>query len=96
MIYSIVLLRLFAWSGWGADVKVLQIKALSLVYSTSEFCAQIWHCNGLTCLIDSVLNDAMSIVTGCLRPTPTNCSPIPAGIQPAELCRQGATLSLVH
>ena len=34
--------------------------------------------------------------TGCLRPTPTDHQPILSGIQPAELCRMGATLSLAH
>ena len=32
--------------------------------------------------------------TGCLRPTPTDRLSILLGIQPAELCRLGATLSL--
>ena len=49
-----------------------------------------------TRLIDSVLNDALCIVTGCLRPTPTDYLPILAGIQPAELRRRGATLSLAN
>ena len=48
------------------------------------------------CLIDSVLNDALSIVTGCLRLTPTDNLPVFSGIQPAELRRQGATLSLAN
>jgi len=33
-------------------------------------------------------------VTGCLRPTPVDNLPTLAGIQPAELRRNGATLSL--
>ena len=36
------------------------------------------------------------MVTGCLRPTPTDHLPILSGIQPAELCRMGVTLSLAH
>ena len=47
-------------------------------------------------LIDSVLNNTWRIVTGCLRPTPTGHLPILSGIQPAELCRMGATLSLAY
>ena len=50
----------------------------------------------LTRLIDSVLNDALRIVTGCLRPTPTDHLPVLSGIQPAELRRLGATLSLAY
>ena len=44
----------------------------------------------------SFLNDALRIVTGCLRPTPTNSLPVLSGIQPAELCPQGATLFLAN
>ena len=47
-------------------------------------------------LIDSVLNNALRMVTGCLCPTPTNHLPVLSGIQPAELCQMGATLSLAH
>ena len=43
---------------------------------------------------DPTINDALRIVTGCLRPTPADNLPILAGIQPAELRRSGATLSL--
>ena len=43
-----------------------------------------------------VLNDALRIVTGCLRPTPTDHLPVLSGILPAELHRMGATLSLAH
>ena len=49
-----------------------------------------------TRLIDNVLNDASRMVTGCLRPTPTNHLPVLSGIQPAELRRMGATLSLAY
>ena len=49
-----------------------------------------------TRLIDSVLNDALRIVLGCLRPTATDNLPILSGIQPAELLCQGATLSLAN
>ena len=66
------------------------------MYSTSDYCAQVWCRSAHTRLIDSVLNDAMRIVTGRLRPTPTGYLPILAGIQPADLCRQGATLSLTY
>ena len=38
----------------------------------------------------------MRIATGCLRPTPTDFFVILAGIQPAKLRRQGATLSLAY
>ena len=42
------------------------------------------------------INNALRIVTGCLHPTPADNLPILAGIQPAELCRNGATQSLAR
>ena len=83
-------------SGWGAGAKTLRIATLSLVYSTAKYCAPVWCRSAHTRLIDNVLNDALRIVTGCLRPTPTDHLPILSGIQPAELRRMGATLSLAY
>ena len=92
----VTLLRRLVGSGWGADAKTLRIATLSLVYSTAECCAPVWCRSAHTRLIDSVLNDALRIVTGCLRPTPTDHLPVLSGIQPAELRRLGATLSLAY
>ena len=83
-------------SGWGAGAKTLCIDTLSLVYSTAEYCAPVWCRSAHTRLIDSALNNALRIVTGCLRPTPTDHQPILSGIQPVELRRMGATLSLAY
>ena len=90
------LLRRLVGSGWGAGAKTLRIATLSLVYSTAEYCAPVWCRSAHTRLIDSVLNDALRIVTGCLRPTPTDHLPVLSGIQPAELRRMGATHSLAY
>ena len=79
---------------WGAGSKTLRIATLSLVYLTAEYGAPMWCRSAHTRLIDSVLNDALRIVTGCLSPTPTDHLPILSGIPPAE--RLGATLSLAH
>ena len=94
--WRVTLLRRLAGSGWGAGAKTLRIAILSLVYSTAEYCAPVWFRSAHTRLIDSVLNDALRIVTECLRPTPTDHLPILSGIQPAELRRLGATLSLAY
>jgi len=66
------------------------------VHSTVEYRAPVWCRSAHTCLIDPAINDALRIVTVCLRPTPADNLPILAGIQPAELCSNGATLSLAH
>ena len=81
---------------WGAGAKILRIATLSLVHLTDEYCAPVWCRSAHTRLIDNVLNDALLIVTGCLRPTPTDHLPVLSGIQPAELRRMGATLSLAY
>ena len=86
----VILLRRLVGSGWGAGAKTLRIATLSLVYSAAEYCAPVWCHSAHTRLLDSVLNDALRIVTGCLRPTPTDHLPVLSGIQPAELRRMGA------
>ena len=89
-------LRRLVDSGWGAGAKTLRIATLSLVYSTAEYYAPVWCRSAHTRFIDSVLNDALRIVTGCLCPTPTDHLPVLSGIQPAELRQTGATLSLTY
>ena len=92
----VTLLRRLVDSGWSAGANTLRIATLSLVYSAVEYCAPVWCRNAHTRLIDSVMNDALRMVTGCLRPTPTDHLPVLSGIQPAELRRMGATLSLAY
>ena len=92
----ILLVRRLAGTRWGAGAKTLRTAALSLIYSTAEYCAPAWCRSAHTRLIDSVLNDALRIVTEFLRPTPTDNLPVLSSIQPAELRRQGATLSLAN
>ena len=92
----VALLKRLVGSGWGAGAKTLCISALSLVYSTVEYCAPVWCRSTHIRLIDSTLNDALRIVTGCLRPTPTEDLDVLAGIQPAEPRRLEATLSLAN
>ena len=96
LISRVTLLRRLVGSGWGAGAKTLRIATLSLVYSTAELCAPVWCRSAHPRLIDSVLNDALRIVTGCLRPTQTDHPPVLSGMQPAELRLLGATLSLAH
>ena len=70
----VTLLRRLVGSGWGTGAKTLRIATLSLFYSAAEYCAPVWCLSAHTRLIDSVLNDALRIVTGCLRPTPSHSS----------------------
>jgi len=90
----VALLRRLAGSGWGAGATTLRTATSVLVHSTAAYCAPVWCRSAHTRFIDRAINDALRIVTGCLRPTPADNLPILAGIQPAELRRSGATLSL--
>ena len=65
------------------------------MYSTSEYYAPVWFSSTHACFIDNVL-DVMRTVAGYLCLTPTNLLPILAGIQQAELRRQGATFSQAY
>ena len=88
----VTLLRRLVSSESGVGAKTLCTAALYLVYSTAEYCAPVWCRSTYIRLIDSALNDALHVITGCLRPTPTNYLPIFSGIQSAELRRLGAAI----
>ena len=89
-------MRRLAGSSWGAGATTLRTPTLALVHSTAEYCALVWCRSALTRLIDPTTNDALRIVTRYLRPTRTDNLPNLEGIQPAELRRNGATLSLAR
>ena len=70
--------------------------ALSLIYSTAEYCATGCCRCVHTRLIDSVQNDALQIVIGRLRSTLTQYLSVLSGIQSIELRGQGAILSIAN
>jgi len=90
----VALLRRLAGSSWGAGATTLRTATLALVHSNAKYCAHAWCRSAYTRLIEPTIIDGLRIVTGCLRPTPADNLPILAGIQPAELRRNSATLSL--
>ena len=87
------LLRRLAGSSWGAGAITLRTATLALVHSTAEYCAFVWCRSAHTRLVDRPINDTLRLVTGCLRPTPTDDLYAPAGIQPSQLRRKRTTLS---
>ena len=89
------------WGSLLALVRTLEqqqrrIATFALVHSTAEYWASVWCCSAHTHLIDPAINDVLRTVTGCLCPTPADNLPILTGIQPVELRRNGATLSLAR
>ena len=51
----VALLRRHAGSGCGAGAKKMRISAVSLIYSTAEYCAPVWCRSTPTRPIDSIL-----------------------------------------
>ena len=90
------LLRRLAGSAWGAFPMTLRTGALALVYSTAEYASPVWCRSTHTKKLDTALNDTLRIITGCLRPTPTEFLPVLSGIAPATLCREHHTHRLVN
>ena len=88
--------RRLAGSSWGTGAITLRTATLALVHSTAEYCAPVWCRSALTRLIDNSINDALRLVTECLRPTLTDDLYALAGIQPSELRRKRARLSLAR
>ena len=83
-------------SGWGPEATTLQTATLTLVHSTTEYCAPAWRRSAHTRLFDLAINDDLRTVIRYLRSTLADKLPILAGIQPAELRRKGAMLSLAR
>ena len=94
LISRVALLRRLAGCGWDPGEITLRTATLALIHSTAEYCASVWRRIAHNGVIDPTIKGAMRIVTGCLGPTSADNLPILAGIQPAELRRRGATLSL--
>jgi len=55
----VALLRRLAGSGSGAGATTLRIAILSVVHSTTEYCAPVWCRSAHTRLIDPAINDAL-------------------------------------
>jgi len=90
----VALLRRLAGCAWGAGATTLRTATLALMHSTAEYSAPVWCRSVYTRLNDAAINDALRIVTACLRVRPTPADNLP--IQPAEPRRNGATLSLAR
>ena len=90
------LIRRLAGTTWGASATTLRISTQALVFSAAEYCAPAWCRSPHVKKVDTVINNSLRTITGCLKPTPVSCLPVLAGIAPAGLRREAATLNLAR
>jgi len=62
----------------------------------NEYCVPVWIRNALCKKIDVQLNVAMRTITGTVRSTPNQWLPVLADIDPSEVGRQRASLSIIN
>lgn len=77
---------------WGTKAVNLRIAALGLVYPVAEYCAQVWMNSIHVTKIDTQLNHTMRLITGAIKPTPTEWLPVLSNIAPPHLRRTKALL----
>ena len=79
-------------SNWGASFTTLSTSALALVYATAEYAAPVWSHSRHTIKVNTVLKDALRIISGAISPTPIAMLPVLAGIPPADIRRNHLVL----
>ena len=90
------LIRKLAGTDWGASFTTLRTSVLALVYSAAEYAAPVWSHSCHTKVVDTILNDAMRLISGTLKPTPTVMLPVLSGIPPAAIRRDQQVLKLAE
>ena len=81
-------------SSWNSNASTIRTAALSLVFSTGEFCAPVLSNSSNASKIDPILNEACRVITGCLRPTPLEDIYVLSGIAPPNIRRTDAETKL--
>ena len=76
---------------WGASPSTLRSTALALCYSTAEYACPAWERSAHAKKIDPIINATCRLITGCLRPTSTDCLYILSGIAPPDIRRSAAS-----
>ncbi|XP_072378007.1 uncharacterized protein [Diabrotica undecimpunctata] len=79
-------------TNWGASVDTLRTSMLSLVYSVAEYCAPVWLNSRHVKIVDTQLNIAISMISGCIKTT-LYWLPILSHIPPPILRRQKALIT---
>ena len=79
------LLKRLTSNHWGVDFSTLRSSALALCYSVSEYCSPVWSESHHCYKVDTVLNECLRFVNGCVKSTPTDILPVLCGVEPADI-----------
>ena len=71
----VALVKKLSGTNWGTSLDTLRTSTTALVFAPAEYCAPVWCHSTHTKTLDVPLNEAMQIVSGCIRPTPLNFLP---------------------
>lgn len=74
------LIRRLAGTTCGASARTLRLSTQAVVFSVAEYCAPVWSRSPHVKKVDHVINNALRIITGCLKPAPVSYLPVLAGI----------------
>ena len=84
----VALVRKLSRTNWGTSFDTLRTSTTAPVLAPAEYCAPVWCQSTHTKTLDVPLNEAMRIVSGCIRPTPLNFLPPHSEIQPPSCLRK--------
>ena len=84
------IIQKLAGSSWGASANTLRTATLALVFSPAEYVAPAWKNSAHVSKVDTQLNQAMRIITGCIRPTDVHWLPVLSNIAPPTIRREKA------
>ena len=81
----VALLKRLAGTSGGASFQVLRTSTIALVYAPAEYCVPTRCRSTHAHTMNVPLNEAMRVITGCIRSTPTSYLPFLAGITPPRI-----------
>ena len=92
----VALVKKLSGTNWGTSFDALRTSTTALVFAPAEYCAPVWCQSTHTKTLDTPLNEAMRIVSGCIHPTPLDFLPPLSGIQPPSCCRKKLSKRLYY
>ena len=90
------LIAKLAGTSLDASASTLQILALAICYSVTEYCCPVWARSSYTNLIHTQLHRAMCLISGCLQPTQLSWLPVLSNVAPPSLRREAATDNMLQ